>query len=46
MPASSSATPTAFVATHVCQVLLKLYLLLRRGIRGVGRLDGGIHAWK
>ena len=31
---------------HVCQVLLKLYLLLRRGIRGVGRLDGGIHAWK
>ena len=28
---------------HVCQVLLKLNLLLRRGIRGVGRLDGGIH---
>jgi len=23
--------------------LLKLNLLLRRGIRGVGRLDGGIH---
>ena len=28
---------------HVCQVLLKLYLLLRRGILGVGRLDRGIH---
>jgi hypothetical protein len=28
---------------HVCQVLLKLHLLLRRGILGVSRLDRGIH---
>jgi len=35
--------PLVLLQRHVCQVLLKLNLLLRRGIRGVGRLDGGIH---
>ena len=35
--------PLVLLQRHVCQVLLKLNLLLRRGIRGVGRLDGGVH---